>query len=1016
MNRNYKIEQGGTSGAAASLMSPVGTESFKAIKRAFFATLFALMFAFSANLAFADVSDTGEGSGSDTSGSDPVVEYEASYNGTKYETLADAAAAYKGSGTGAIILLKDVETSLAISGNNGTYSSMKIVLDGHNLASKSASTPAISVTGVELTVTNENSSAMGCVSAVNAPVIDCIGASVKTSVSLSGTVDEEGAAAGKTATAVSLSKDSSNSSSLTINEGTIDGAILTDESSSFSIVGGNFSSADYIANINAGQGYVLYKKADSADDEGATVPGRYEVVKLDSIIASAPSLVEIPKGDKTYKLYFENDDEASAYAENHWTEGVNKKTLINAEISFPGLDSSYDDKPAATYDGQAKEAKVVLSGVAKSDEVSATFEYRSGLDTIEAAENAGAYGVSVTGLTGEDASKYELRSLPNQIFYVLPASLKGAKLSLDAYSFVYNGKEQVPAVSSVTLGGTTLVEGTDFEVSYKRNGEATTDLTNAGFIDVVVTGKGEAGTSKGNYVGTASEDYEIAKLSIANAAVTLEEGTLTYNGQPQTKNLSSVALGEGDEVIEVSLDDVKVSGNTATNAGTHTITVGAKSDSNFTGSATVDFEIEKLSIDNAAVKLGSELTYNGKEQAQTVDKVTLTVGEGEEAIDVDVDLDSLEISGDTATDAGDYETLALTAKDDTNFTGQTSAQKFTIKPLSIEGAKVTLGDQLVYNAKEQEQELVSVVAGKGENAVEVPLESLKISDNTATDAGTYTLTIDVDAEIEANFEGSTTCEFTIDRLSIADATVTLGKVLTYSANEQIQTVDSIVVGEGEDAVTVPLEDVTISGNKATDADFHNMLITAKEKTNFKGYTKLSFEIDPLDVAGSKIELSKTSFTYNGKVQKPSIKSIVLNNSILKDGKDYIATAENSTKVGTYKVSITGTGSTYTGTASASYVINPKGVSKLKVSKAKKAFKVTWAKDSAERSGVQICYSKKKSMKSAKTVTVEGANAKAKTVKKLKKKTKYYVKVRSYKVVNGKTYYSSWSAKKAVKTK
>ena len=35
---------------------------------------------------------------------------------------------------------------------------------------------------------------------------------------------------------------------------------------------------------------------------------------------------------------------------------------------------------------------------------------------------------------------------------------------------------------------------------------------------------------------------------------------------------------------------------------------------------------------------------------------------------------------------------------------------------------------------------------------------------------------------------------------------------------------------------------------------------------------------------------------------------------------------------------------------------------------------------------------------------------------LKAKTKYYVQVRSYKIVNGKKYYSSWSAKKSVKTK
>ena len=38
------------------------------------------------------------------------------------------------------------------------------------------------------------------------------------------------------------------------------------------------------------------------------------------------------------------------------------------------------------------------------------------------------------------------------------------------------------------------------------------------------------------------------------------------------------------------------------------------------------------------------------------------------------------------------------------------------------------------------------------------------------------------------------------------------------------------------------------------------------------------------------------------------------------------------------------------------------------------------------------------------------------VKKLKAKKKYYVRIRTYKTVNGKKVYSSWSKVKSVKTK
>ncbi len=186
--------------------------------------------------------------------------------------------------------------------------------------------------------------------------------------------------------------------------------------------------------------------------------------------------------------------------------------------------------------------------------------------------------------------------------------------------------------------------------------------------------------------------------------------------------------------------------------------------------------------------------------------------------------------------------------------------------------------------------------------------------------------------------------------------------------------------------------------------------------DYKGSIEKKFTINKSDLSAAKVTLSKTAFTYNGKAQKPSVKSVVLNGKTLKSGTDYTASIASGKKVGTYKVTINAKGSSYSGKATASFVVNPKGVSKFKVSKAKKTFKAKWTKNKTERSGVQIRYSTKKSMAGAKTVKAKGASVKAKTVKKLKKKTKYYVQARSYKVVNGKTYYSSWSAKKAVKTK
>ena len=97
-------------------------------------------------------------------------------------------------------------------------------------------------------------------------------------------------------------------------------------------------------------------------------------------------------------------------------------------------------------------------------------------------------------------------------------------------------------------------------------------------------------------------------------------------------------------------------------------------------------------------------------------------------------------------------------------------------------------------------------------------------------------------------------------------------------------------------------------------------------------------------------------------------------------------------------------------------VKPKKTSIKKLSKGKKKFTVTWAKVSGVK-GYQIQYSSdKKFKKNNKSVTVTKQKKTKATVKKLKSKKKYYVRVRTYKTVNGKKIYSPWSKVKSVKTK
>lgn len=108
--------------------------------------------------------------------------------------------------------------------------------------------------------------------------------------------------------------------------------------------------------------------------------------------------------------------------------------------------------------------------------------------------------------------------------------------------------------------------------------------------------------------------------------------------------------------------------------------------------------------------------------------------------------------------------------------------------------------------------------------------------------------------------------------------------------------------------------------------------------------------------------------------------------------------------------------TTTPTTAPKPVLKPKSTKIKKVKAAKKAVSVEWKKVSGVK-GYQVqVATDKKFKKNKKTATVKKQKTTKVTIKKLKAKKKYYVRIRTYKTVNGKKVYSSWSKVKTVKTK
>ena len=165
-----------------------------------------------------------------------------------------------------------------------------------------------------------------------------------------------------------------------------------------------------------------------------------------------------------------------------------------------------------------------------------------------------------------------------------------------------------------------------------------------------------------------------------------------------------------------------------------------------------------------------------------------------------------------------------------------------------------------------------------------------------------------------------------------------------------------------------------------------------------------------------IALSKNSYTYDGKIHNPTVIVKDRDGNIVDSAQYSLIKSSGRKNVGKYTYTITFK-DRYEGSSKISFTINPAKPSIKKPAAAKKAVTVKWKKVSKQASGYQVMVATNaKFTKNKKTITVIGASKDSKKVTKLKSKTKYYVKVRTYKTVKGVKYYSDWSKVKTIRTK
>ncbi|MFR9180956.1 MAG: fibronectin type III domain-containing protein [Dorea sp.] len=227
-------------------------------------------------------------------------------------------------------------------------------------------------------------------------------------------------------------------------------------------------------------------------------------------------------------------------------------------------------------------------------------------------------------------------------------------------------------------------------------------------------------------------------------------------------------------------------------------------------------------------------------------------------------------------------------------------------------------------------------------------------------------------------------------------------------------------------VTLESEDAIKEARTAYDAltDAQKELVSNKDVLE-KAETTLKELKDAKDADDAKaaatpksITLSNTRYIYNGKVQKPQVTVKNAKGEVIKGYT--VKYAGNCKNVGKYKVTLTFKGD-YNGTKTKTFKIAPKSVTVKSLKAAKKRFDVKWSKQTTQVTGYQVQYSTDKNfVKAVKNKKITKNSVVTKTVKNLKSKKVYYVRVRTYTTVkyNGEqmNLHSDWSKVKKVTVK
>lgn len=288
--------------------------------------------------------------------------------------------------------------------------------------------------------------------------------------------------------------------------------------------------------------------------------------------------------DKTDATSNATDTAALKFSSANYNEASGTLTIKIIDKNTDA-DTLKIDVPATVTYGDTVTPSVGESKPAGAGDVTFKFFDKDGNQVSDQPFPVGKY--KVTASCESESTIYTAEAT----FTVEPREIEAKDVAFDK-ELTYTGNELTQTVT-VTVNGKTLTVGTDYTVS---------DLTGTepGSYPVTVAGTG-------NYTGTVTKSFEIAKADISSAAITYDAGPYGYTGKEWKPE---VAVSFNDAALTADTD-YTVSYENNINAGTAKIIITGIGD-HFTGSTEKTFTINSAEISGCTFAPIADVTYNTK--------------------------------------------------------------------------------------------------------------------------------------------------------------------------------------------------------------------------------------------------------------------------------------------------------------------------------------------------------------------------------------------------------------------